>query len=164
MNPMDLTHIWANIDGLKRFDLAAGDLDFAGVSLIDWLAISEDDKLARFLAQKMDTLHLVSKVANIDHLDKAGRQARQAAIETHGKPTKTQLRSDVRAATEIEKALLTGVPSKQFAAMGSDMVDSPQRRNPPTPLLKPETPSLSNDLWLDIAAQVYEADRKGVHE
>jgi hypothetical protein len=164
MNPTDLTHIWANIDGLKRLNLAAGDLDFAGISLIDWLAISEDDRLARFLSQKAEMRHLVNQAANVDHLYQEGRKARQEAIQTHGKPTKKQMRSDVSAATEIEKALVTGVPSKRLAPMGSGVEGPPEKTSPSIPPPGPDTPNLSNDLWLDIAAQVYEANLRGMHE
>lgn len=148
--------IWANIDGLKRFDLATGDQDFEGVTLMDWLAISEDDRLARFLANRFEKQHLADKLANVANRYKEGKKAQQQAIKTHGKPTKTVMKRDVRAMTEMEKAILTGVPVKQPLPWESQEADKTEKLFS-EPHMAPQTqPNSSNDLWLDIAAQIYE--------
>ncbi len=161
MNPIDLTHIWANIDGLKRFDLATGDQDFEGVTLMDWLAISEDDKLAKFLSKKFETQHLADKLANTENRYKAGKKAQQEAIKTHGKPTKTEMKRDVRVMTEMEKAIQTGMPVKQPLPWESEKVDKALELSPAPQMLTQGQPGPSNDLWHDMAAQIYESRRGG---
>ncbi|PUE27906.1 hypothetical protein B9Z39_09195 [Limnohabitans sp. JirII-29] len=156
MNPMDLSHIWANIDGLKRFDLATGDQDFEGVTLMDWLAISEDDRLARFLANRFEKQHLADKLANVENRYKVGKRAQQQAIKTHGKLTKTGMKRDVRAMTEMEKAILTGVPVKQSLPWESQEADKAEKLLSEPQMVPQTQPNSSNDLWLDIAAQIYE--------
>jgi hypothetical protein len=160
MNPMDLSHIWANIDGLKRFDLATGDHDFEGVTLMDWLAISDDNKLAKFLASKFEKQHLADKLANTATRYKAGKKAQQEAIKTHGKPTKTEIKRDVRAMTEIEKAIQTGMPVKQHLPWASEAKSKPQKQIPELKSISQTQSCTSNDLWLDMAAHIYE-NREG---
>jgi hypothetical protein len=160
MNPIDLTHIWANIDGLKRFDLATGDQDFEGVTLMDWLAISEDDQLAKFLSKKFETQHLADKLANTENRYKAGKKAQQEAIKTHGKPTKTEMKRDVRAMTEMEKAIQTGMPIKQPLPWESEKEGKALELISESEMLTQGQPSSSNDLLLDIAAQIYESRRR----
>lgn len=164
MNPMDLSHIWANIDGLKRFDLATGDQDFEGVTLLDWLAISEDDKLARFLSSKKETQHLADKLANMQNRYKAGKRAQQEAIKTHGKPTKTEMKRDVRAMTEMEKAIQTGMPVKLPLPWDSENSDQAEKLISSDQMVPQSHPRSSNDLWLDIAAQIYEDSSGGGNE
>jgi hypothetical protein len=163
MNPIDLTHIWANIDGLKRFDLATGDQDFEGVTLMDWLAISEDDKLAKFLSKKFETQHLADKLANTENRYKAGKKVQQEAIKTHGKPTKTEMKRDVRAMTEMEKAIQTGMPVKQPLPWESEKADRAVELTSEFQMAPHSQPSTSNDLWLDIAGQIYENRRGGAN-
>lgn len=163
MNPIDLTHIWANIDGLKRFDLATGDQDFEGVNLLDWLAISEDDKLAKFLSSKSEKQHLADKLANTENRYKAGKKVQQEAIKTHGKPTKTEMKRDVRAMTEMEKAIQTGMPVKQPLPWESEKADRAVELIPELQMVPQSQPSTSNDLWLDIAGQIYENRRGGAN-
>ena len=156
LNPVDLSHVWANLGGLRRFDLVSGDRDFAGVTLIDWLAISEDDKLAEFLARRGETQYLADKLANIDHRHKQGKEARKEEARKHGKPTKTEIRSDVRLMTEIEKAVHTAVPPKPIAASEfATSAKAPSFRVPPSTKEVPRT-QLSTDHWIDIAVQIYE--------
>jgi hypothetical protein len=164
MHPMDLSHIWANIDGLKRFDLATGDQDFKDVTLMDWLSISEDDKLARFLSSKYETQHLADKLANTANRYKAGKKAQHEAIKTHGKPTKTEMKRDVRVMTEMEKAIQTGMPVKQPLPWEPNEVDKTAKQIP-EPVMGPRLQTSSfNDLLLDIAAEVYEKRRRGTNE
>ncbi len=156
MNPMDLTHIWSNIDGLKRFEYAGGDQDLAGVTLIDWLAITEDDKLAAYLSGKQEVQHLADKLATSDHLYKAGRKDRQAAIKAHGKLTKKEMKSDVRLMTQMEKALLTGMPVKEDAYKGANTSDYFEKK---ASLFEPAAQGAagtSDDFLIAIAARVYE--------
>lgn len=156
MNPTDLSHIWANIDGLKRFDLATSDQDFREVTLIDWLAISEDDKLAKFLSTKIEAQHLANKIANTEHRYMGGKKAKKEAIDTYGKPTKTAMRRDIRAMTEMEKAIHTGIPVKNPLPWESD---EPSERplQAPAPLVTAHTfCDVGTDLWIDIAAELYE--------
>lgn len=160
MNPMDLTHIWANIDGLKRFDLAAGDQDLAGVTLIDWLAITEDDKLAAYLSKRLEKQHLTDQLANIDHRYEQGQKIRNQVIKEHGKPTKRDMRSDIRAMTDMEKALHTGMPPKERLL---------HERNPTEAMIEASTPpelasSIADDLWLDMAAQIYAGEIGGAND
>ncbi len=162
LNPIDLSHVWANIGGLQRFDLVSGDHDLAGVTLIDWLAITEDDKLSAFLANKIETQHLSEKLANIDHRYKEGRKVRQEAIKQHGKPTKTEMRRDIRLMTDMEKAVLTGVPLKEDPLK----LALPDQTHRMTGIFEspPQTITNSNvDHWLDIAAQLYEEQSRGTN-
>jgi hypothetical protein len=164
MNPMDLSHIWANIDGLKRFDLVTGDEDFAGVSLYDWHSISEDDKLAKFLSNKFETQHLADKLANIQSRLKAGKVAQKEAIKIHGKPTKTEMKRDVRAMTEIEKAIQTGMPVKQPLPWESEKTEQAEKLISANQMVPQTHLASSNDLWLDIAAEIYEGRSGGGNE
>jgi hypothetical protein len=163
MNPIDLTHIWANIDGLKRFDLATGDQDFEGVTLMDWLAISENDRLAKFLSNKFETQHLADKLANTENRYKTGKKIQQETIKTQGKPTKTEMKRDVRAMTEMEKAIQTGIPVKLPMPWGFEKADKAVVPNPELQMISQGQPSSSNDLWQDIAAQIYESRRGGTN-
>jgi hypothetical protein len=163
MNPMDLHHIWANIDGLKCFDLVTGDIDFKGVTLLDWLAISEDNNLYKFLSNKYETQHLADKLSNMRSRYKEGKKAQHEAIKTHGKPTKTEMKRDVRVMTEIEKAMLTGMPVKQSLPWEPKEVDKAVKQIPEPEMDPRVQPNSSNDLLLEIAAQAYEK-RRGSNE
>lgn len=151
LDPTNLSEIWANVDGFKRFDLASNDQDLKEVCLLDWLAITEDNKLAKYLAQRQEAAHLNDKLIEIDHRHKAGLRRRSHAIEAHGKPTKKSMRSDIRENTANEVALQTGIPPSHlplFNGTGTK-VDAPSVQQQ----------DIDNQ-WLDMAASLYESNQE----
>ena len=130
---------------------------------MDWLAISEDDKLAKFLSKKFETQHLADKLANTENRYRAGKKVQQEDIKTHGKPTKTEMKRDVRAMTEMEKAIQTGMPVMQPLPWESEKADRAVELTSEFQMVPHSQPSTSNDLWFDIAGQIYENRRGGAN-
>lgn len=151
MDPSDLSQIWANVDGFKRFELASNDRDLKDTCLLDWLAITEDNKLAKYLAQRLEAAHLNDKLTEIDRRQKAGLKRRKDAIEAHGKPTKKSMRSDIRESTANEVALQTGIPPSHLPLFNGTgvKVDAP-------PVQQQDT----DEQWLDIAASLYQSNQE----
>lgn len=151
LDPTNLGEIWANINGFKRFELASNDKDLKDACLLDWLAVTEDNKLAKYLANRQEARHLNEKLTEIDCRQKAGLKRRSDAIEAHGKPTKKSMRSDIRETTANEVALHTGIPPSHLplfngTAGKADVPTAPQQD--------------IDDQWLDIAASLYESHQE----
>lgn len=151
IDPSDLSHIWANVDGLKRFELASNDQDLKDSCLLDWLAITEDNKLAKYLAQRQEAAHLNDKLTEIDRRDKAGLKRRKDAIDAYGKPTKKSMRSDIRETTANEVALQTGIPPSHLPLFNGTgfKVDA-------APVQQQDT----DEKWLDMAAALYQSNQE----
>lgn len=111
INPSDLSKVWVNLAGIKCLDLKSADPDMLQVTLLDWLAISRDDRLVGFLAHVDKTKEGVNRVASIKLATTEANRERSAEIKARGtKPTKTEQRRDKRDNTAEEKAAMTGVP------------------------------------------------------
>lgn len=111
LNPSDLSKVWVNLGGIKRLDLKAVDPDMLQVTLLDWLAISRDDRLVGFLAHVDKIKEGVNRVASIKLATTEASRARTAEIKVRGtRPTKTAQRQDKRTHTSAERSAMTGVP------------------------------------------------------
>ena len=157
LNPMDISHVWANIDGLKRFDLASGDKDLQLLSLVDWIGITEDNKLAKYLADRMGIQHLTEKLRRIDQTNAKGLQEKKQAIKEQGKPTKTEMRSDVRVTTELEKTVHTGMPPKADVVpyMGA-MVEKTEKKTAISQPKRALTTASYDDILFDVVEEMYD--------
>jgi hypothetical protein len=162
LNPMDISHVWANINGLKRFDLASGDKDLQLLSLVDWIGITEDNKLAKYLADRMGIQHLTEKLRRIDQTNAKGLQEKKQAIKEQGKPTKTEMRSDVRVTTELEKTVHTGMPPKADVVpyMGAMVEKTEQKTAIPQPKRALTTASY-DDILFDVVEEMYDRQSGG---
>lgn len=162
LNPMDISHVWANINGLKRFDLASGDKDLQLLSLVDWIGITEDNKLAKYLADRMGIQHLTEKLRRIDQTNAKGLQEKKQAIKEQGKPTKTEMRSDVRVTTELEKTVQTGMPPKVDVVpyMGAMVEKTEQKTAIPQPKRALTTASY-DDILFDVVEEMYDRQSGG---
>lgn len=161
MNPVDLTHIWVNLNGLKRFDLASGDRDFEDVTLIDWLAITRDDKLAEFLSRKVRSQHEVEHLAEIKVRNKKGLTIKKELESSQGKMTKTAMKRDIRLMTSVEKAIHTGIP------VDESLLDTSIQKSQPMPIQRPVDTSFKRtnsitDLWDDMVSGIYRAQEGGL--
>ena len=111
IDPSDIGHVWANLDGLRRLELSSNDHELKQLCLLDWLTISEDNRLAGYLARVHQIQNDVNKAASINAVIKAANARRRAEIEHLGrKPTKTELRVGRNLNTVIEAAAMNGVP------------------------------------------------------
>lgn len=111
INPSDLSKVWVNLNGIKCLDLKSADPDMLQVTLLDWLAISRDDRLIGFLAHVDKTKEGVNRVASIKLATKEADRERNAEIKARGtKPTKTEQKRAKRDNTAAERAAMTGVP------------------------------------------------------
>ncbi|MDO8455305.1 MAG: hypothetical protein Q7T07_00120 [Burkholderiaceae bacterium] len=111
INPSDLSKVWVNLGGIKCLELKTSDPDMLLITLLDWLAVSRDDRLIGFLAHVDKTIESVNRAASIKMATKSANQERNAEIKSNGrKPTKAQQKRDKRDNTAIEKAVLTGIP------------------------------------------------------
>lgn len=157
LDPMDISHIWANINGLKRFDLASGDKDLQLLSLVEWIAILEDNKLAKYLAERMEPQRIAAQHWRIDQTNAKGLQEKKQAIKEQGKPTKTEMRSDVRVTTELEKTVHTGMPPKADVVpyMGA-MVEKTEKKTTPPPPKTALTTASYDDILFDVVEEMYD--------
>lgn len=111
LNPSDLSKVWINLDGIKCLDLKSADPDMLQVPLLDWLAVSRDDRLVGFLAHVDKTTEGVNRVASIKRATAEANRERNAEIKAIGsRPTKTAQRRDKRNNTAAERAAITGIP------------------------------------------------------
>ena len=111
LNPSDLSKVWVNLNGIKCLSLKSADPDMLRMTLLDWLAVSRDDRLVGFLSHVDQTQRGVNRVASIKLATKDADRELKAEIKARGvKPTKTELRRDKRENTAIEKAAITGLP------------------------------------------------------
>jgi hypothetical protein len=156
MNPADLTHIWVNLNGLKRFDLSSGDRDFEDITLIDWLAITQDNKLAEYLSRKVNSQHEVEHLAEIRDRNNKGLNKKKELEKSQGKMTKTAMKRDIRLMTSVEKAIHTGMP------VDESLFDTSIQKNQTLPIQRPVDTSIKKtnsvtDLWDDMATGIYRA-------
>jgi hypothetical protein len=156
LNPMDISHVWANIKGLKRFDLASGDKDLHLLTLVDWIGISEDNKLAKYLADRVELQHLAAKLNSIDQANKKGKKEKTAASQEHGSLNKKQKGGDVRSTTEAEKTLHTGMPPRANVVpyMDAMMEKNNQKTEKKSPKLQVK-PTSYDDMLFDDIAKIY---------
>jgi hypothetical protein len=111
MNPSDLSHVWVNIDGMKRLELISNDPDLERLCLLDWLSICADNKLKGYLSKALEVSKQINQVATIEKITKQRNAERAEEIKAlNRKPTKTELKRERRANTTIEAAAHTGIP------------------------------------------------------
>lgn len=111
LNPSDMSQLWVNLDGLKCLHLVSADPEMNQLTLLDWLAICRDDRLSGFLARVDETSHRVNRIAAVKRDVQEAKRERKAEIMDRGqKPTKSELKSDKRDNTAVEKAVQTGIP------------------------------------------------------
>ncbi len=111
MNPSDLSHVWVNIDGLRRLELITNDPDLERLCLLDWLSICADNKLKGYLSKALEVSEQINQVATIEKVTKQRNADRTEEIKAlNRKPTKTELKRDRRVHTAIEAAAHTGIP------------------------------------------------------
>lgn len=128
LNPSDLSKVWVNLGGIKCLDLKSADPDMLHVTLLDWLAVSKDDRLVGFLAHVDKIKEGVNRVASIKQATTAANKERNAEIKARGtKPTKSAQRQDKRNNTAVERGAMTGVPRP------------PKHKAPQQPLQPPAT-------------------------
>jgi hypothetical protein len=153
---MDISHIWANINGLKRFDLASGDKDLQLLSLMEWIAITEDNKLAQNSAERMEPQRMAEQHRSIDQANAKGMREKKQAIKEQGKLSKKEMRSNVRATTELEKMVHTGMPPRANVVPYMDAMveknDEKAEKKPPKTEAKPTT---YDDMLFDDIAKIY---------
>jgi len=137
IDPSNLSEIWLNIDGLKHLALDSADPDLQRITLLDWLLISRDDRLAKFLSRVKAVDVAVQQTRSIKSDIAKAKVERKAEIEAlPEKPSKTALSQDKRINTAIERAGMTGMPkipsSKPPAVQWAS--SPPQRTSPPPPI------------------------------
>jgi hypothetical protein len=111
LNPSDLSKVWVNLNGIKCLSLKSADPDMLRMTLLDWLAVSRDDRLVGFLSHVDQTQQGVNRVASIKQATRDADRDLKSEIKARGvKPTKTEQRRDKRENTAIEKAAITGLP------------------------------------------------------
>jgi hypothetical protein len=149
INPSDLSKVWVNLGGIKCLDLKSADPDMLQVTLLDWLAISRDDRLVGFLAHVDKVKEGVNRVASIKLATTAANRERNAEIKARGtRPTKTAQRRDKRDNTAVERAAMTGVPRA-----GKRDAPQPPPRSPEAVPLAP-TPVHPSQLNADFNAAI----------
>ena len=157
LNPMDISHVWANINGFKRFDLATGDKDLQLLSLVEWLAISEDNKLAKFLADRMEPQLMAAQHRSIDQANAKGMREKKQAIKEQGKLSKKEMRSNVRATTELEKTVHTGMPPRANVVPYMDaMVEKTEQKTTPPPPKTTLTAASYDEILFDVVEEMYD--------
>lgn len=111
LNPSDLSKVWVNLNGLKCLSLKSADPDMLKMTLLDWLAVSSDDRLVGSLSRVDQVQRSVDLVASIKQATKDADCDLKAEIKARGaKPTKTEQRKDKRENAAIEKAAINGLP------------------------------------------------------
>ncbi|MGH6647554.1 hypothetical protein [Aquabacterium sp.] len=111
LNPSDLSKVWVNLGGLKCLHLKTQDPDMFKMTLLDWIAVSRDDRLHGYLGLVEKTRESVDRIASIKHATKEANRERTAEIKAQGvKPTKTEQRRDKRDNTAVERSAMTGLP------------------------------------------------------
>ncbi|RTL25448.1 MAG: hypothetical protein EKK47_23390 [Burkholderiales bacterium] len=132
LNPSDISKVWVNLGGIKCLSLKSSDPDMLQMTLLDWLAVSRDDRLIGFLAHVDKTKEGVNRVASIKLATQVANRERNAEIKAKGtKPTTTEQKRDKRDNTSVEKAAMTGVPRP------------PKRKAPQQPLRLPVAPPIA---------------------
>ncbi|TBO29299.1 hypothetical protein EYS42_12880 [Aquabacterium lacunae] len=111
INPSNLSELWVNIEGLKRLSLATEDPALLDVTLLDWLLISKDDRLSKFLGKVKKVEAAVDQVRAIKQDVKRANADRKVEIAAlPKKPSKTELTQNKREHTAVERSAITGIP------------------------------------------------------
>ncbi len=112
INPSDLSQCWCNLGGsLQLLHLKSGDPDLQHMTLLDWLSITRDDRLVAFLSKAAEQNRGLQRAAEIKQAASKANTERKAEIKSIGaKPTKSQLKRDIRANTSLERSAQSGVP------------------------------------------------------
>lgn len=112
INPSDLSQCWCNLGGsLQLLHLKSGDPDLHHMTLLDWLSITRDDRLVSFLSKAAEQNRGLQRAAEIKQATSKANSERKAEIKLSGsKPTKSQLKRDIRANTSLERSAQSGVP------------------------------------------------------
>jgi len=114
LNPSMPATAWINREGLQEINLVTHDPDLCDLTLLDWLALMQDDRLSGYLGRVASTQAAVDRVETIRRATREAnkeRKAELAALEKQGKkPSKTGIRRDIRKNRAEETAAMTGVP------------------------------------------------------
>lgn len=159
LNPSDLSHVWVNINGMKRLDLVSNDPDLFKVCLIDWLIICGDNQLRGYLSRAKTVAHRINKVVSITSTTQARSAERRKEIQQlDRKLTKSELKKDRTLNTAIEAAAHTGVP-KPLPSVNPDSEPVHQfglwQRAEPTS--HDSTSSDINDILIAHARSIFES-------
>lgn len=108
LDPMNLREVWVNLDGLRPLQLVTHDPDMCEITLMDWLGISEDDKLKDFLAKTNKVKVAIEETARRKRTVASATAELRAEMTRDGKKTKTEINRDRRHKTAVESAAMTG--------------------------------------------------------
>jgi hypothetical protein len=130
INPSEPSHVWVNLDGLKRLDMKTADPEMLRITLWDWLTISDDDRLCGFLSRVDEIRNGIDQAAAIKIATTQANRQRNAEIKARGtKPTKASIKKDKRLNTAAERAAHTGIPRPPA---GASVGSAPPERRPTT--------------------------------
>lgn len=112
INPSDLSKCWTNLGGsLQLLHIKSGDPDLQHMTMLDWLSITRDDRLVAFLSKAAEQNRGLQRAAEIKQITSKANAERKAEIKSRGvKPTKSELKRDIRANTALERSAQTGIP------------------------------------------------------
>jgi hypothetical protein len=141
VDPMNLRQVWVNLDGLRCLDLITHDPDMREITLHDWCAICEDDKLRAFLDQVNETRAGVESAARRKAVESHAQKELQAEVQRDGKKTNAELNRDRRHHAAVESAAMTGkIPSEK---RGAPKERTPSKSSKATPSkASPRVPAL----------------------
>ncbi len=112
LNPSDLSKIWVNLGGLKCMTLRSRDPDMHELALLDWLAISRDDRIRAFLDKANKIQEGVNAIATLNRSVQVANKERNKEIRARGgKPSKAELKREKRLNTKLEQVAMTGMPN-----------------------------------------------------
>lgn len=133
INPSDLTQCWCNLgDRLQHLTLRSADPDLAKMTLIDWLTVCADDRLKLFLSKVTNAAHAVNREAAIKKAASDAKRERTSEIKSlPKKPTKAQLKRDIRGNTAVEKSAQTGIPRAPQSVLPEEFSTRPDPTFPP---------------------------------
>ncbi|MEP7298188.1 MAG: hypothetical protein ABI702_18550, partial [Burkholderiales bacterium] len=136
LNPSNLSEGWLIMDGgMHRLELQTNDPLLHEVTLLDWLAICDDESLRAFLDAVEHEDAAVSRLASIEHSNTASTKARAAEQEASGKkPSRSSLNRGIRANTqdeiEVQNRLKLGLPGvlvpRSNSAVRAPILDAPE--------------------------------------
>jgi hypothetical protein len=111
IDPSNLSEVWANLSGMKQLFLKTSDPDMLQMTLLDWLVVSNDDRLVGFLSRVGQTQAGVNMVASIKRATATANRERNAEIKLTGaQPSKGELKRNKRDNTAAERSALSGIP------------------------------------------------------
>lgn len=111
IDPSHLAQIWVNLDGMKCLQLQSSDPDIFNLTLIDWIAVSRDDRLSAFLSNVQKTQQAVDKIEAINRdTSKANAERKAEGAALAKSPSKSEIKRKKRENTANERSALTGIP------------------------------------------------------